>query len=212
MACLFMMEKLIRRCLKTITGRVGVVVITLASHARGREFNPRIRYFSFRDFNKHVIALPLIGGCLFLQSTHKQKEEAQRIENRWLRVRRSPYAAESSLVRCTIDANSDHISSCIGNHLDHNRREPHKLGGRTFWARFCSSSSGCIVATALSIEDFFWLTYAIIVSGEAPAGSEVCFSPSVITFPSALSMHNQQSATSQMLRYCSYPSREQRCS
>ena len=27
-------------------GRVGVVVITLASHARGREFNPRIRYFS----------------------------------------------------------------------------------------------------------------------------------------------------------------------
>ena len=33
--------------LEAITGRVGVVVITLASHARGREFNPRIRYFSF---------------------------------------------------------------------------------------------------------------------------------------------------------------------
>ena len=30
------------------TGRVGVVVITLASHARGREFNPRIRYFFLR--------------------------------------------------------------------------------------------------------------------------------------------------------------------
>ena len=29
-----------------IIGRVGVVAITLASHARGREFNPRIRYFS----------------------------------------------------------------------------------------------------------------------------------------------------------------------
>ena len=26
--------------------RVGVVAITLASHARGREFEPRIRYFS----------------------------------------------------------------------------------------------------------------------------------------------------------------------
>ena len=33
-----------------VTGRVGVVVITLASHARGREFNPRIRYFSFSLF------------------------------------------------------------------------------------------------------------------------------------------------------------------
>ena len=32
--------------MRWVTGRVGVVVITLASHARGREFNPRIRYFS----------------------------------------------------------------------------------------------------------------------------------------------------------------------
>ena len=30
-----------------ILGRVGVVAITLALHARGRGFNPRIRYFSF---------------------------------------------------------------------------------------------------------------------------------------------------------------------
>ena len=30
--------------------RVGVVAITLASHARGREFEPRIRYFSFSFF------------------------------------------------------------------------------------------------------------------------------------------------------------------
>ena len=29
----------------TSTGRVGVVVITIASHAIGRGFNPRIRYF-----------------------------------------------------------------------------------------------------------------------------------------------------------------------
>ena len=29
--------------------RVGVVAITLASHARGREFEPRIRYFSIFD-------------------------------------------------------------------------------------------------------------------------------------------------------------------
>ena len=28
---------------REVPGRVGVVVITLASHARGREFNPRIR-------------------------------------------------------------------------------------------------------------------------------------------------------------------------
>ena len=34
------------KILKQVTGRVGVVAITLASHARGREFNPRIRYFS----------------------------------------------------------------------------------------------------------------------------------------------------------------------
>ena len=30
--------------------RVGVVAITLASHARGREFEPRIRYFSISFF------------------------------------------------------------------------------------------------------------------------------------------------------------------
>ena len=34
--------------------RVGVVAITLASHARGREFEPRIRYFSIFSF----IAIP----------------------------------------------------------------------------------------------------------------------------------------------------------
>ena len=33
------------KLLKKVIGRVGVVAITLASHARGREFNPRIRYF-----------------------------------------------------------------------------------------------------------------------------------------------------------------------
>ena len=31
---------------KQTTGRVGVVVITIASHAIGRGFNPRIRYYS----------------------------------------------------------------------------------------------------------------------------------------------------------------------
>ena len=38
-----------------LTSRVGVVVITLASHARGREFNPRIRYFSFQQTGHRFI-------------------------------------------------------------------------------------------------------------------------------------------------------------
>ena len=43
------------QCIKGCTwrkeiGRVGVVAITLASHARGREFNPRIRYFFIFSF------------------------------------------------------------------------------------------------------------------------------------------------------------------
>ena len=35
--------------------RVGVVAITLASHARGREFEPRIRYFSISFFLTVII-------------------------------------------------------------------------------------------------------------------------------------------------------------
>ena len=34
------------------SGRVGVVAITLASHARGRGFEPRIRYFSISIPNR----------------------------------------------------------------------------------------------------------------------------------------------------------------
>ena len=50
---LFDLFCLYRYSLKLITGRVGVVAITLASHARGREFNPRIRYF-FTFFLFHI--------------------------------------------------------------------------------------------------------------------------------------------------------------
>ena len=44
---------------KGVTGRVGVVVITLASHARGREFNPRIRYFSLHLSSVSIVFIVL---------------------------------------------------------------------------------------------------------------------------------------------------------
>ena len=34
--------------------RVGVVAITLASHARGREFEPRIRYFFLNEVEANM--------------------------------------------------------------------------------------------------------------------------------------------------------------
>ena len=46
---------------KQTTGRVGVVVITIASHAIGRGFNPRIRYFSFLSLRfNHSLLLPSV--------------------------------------------------------------------------------------------------------------------------------------------------------
>ena len=41
-------------CFRNV-GRVGVVAITLASHARGREFEPRIRYFSIFHYLIFII-------------------------------------------------------------------------------------------------------------------------------------------------------------
>ena len=45
---------------KQTTGRVGVVVITIASHAIGRGFNPRIRYFSFLSIHFKSVLTPFI--------------------------------------------------------------------------------------------------------------------------------------------------------
>ena len=46
--------------------RVGVVAITLASHARGREFEPRIRYFSLFSISHTIISTLLFSSFLWL--------------------------------------------------------------------------------------------------------------------------------------------------
>ena len=60
---------------KQTTGRVGVVVITIASHAIGRGFNPRIRYFSFLFSSLQTLFYPFYPPCITLCTTKKQLQQ-----------------------------------------------------------------------------------------------------------------------------------------